>query len=424
MKNRFLYYNVVAKNYMLSIRKKLVLLQIVKNVIMKRAFLSIILIISALLVVAQKNSPMRAYNLYYDQDNAKAKECIDECIQDEKFSTKANTWLYKANIEYRLASADYTARQQNKDYKPQFPTAAKDAYLAFKKAQELNKNIEATDMFAPYQALPVLYPVLFIEGVDDIMAKNYEEARSVLALAVESYEMQQPQYPLNGELYYYYAYVFSMLNDDANAQKYYQKAIDDGSENVNVYVGLIDSYKNANRKDDVFSLISKGLQKEPNNNFLRVAEADYYYWINQPEVGRTKLQSLPASVATSPESAINAANLMIRDSMYTEAEALLSKAYRNSPDNSVIAHNLGVCYSNIGEYKFLEAEKIKLHGDKNVYQNLKNESTTYLKRAADYFEISLRGNPDDTRVMQRLQQLYLRTGQDEKAAEIEKKMNK
>lgn len=390
---------------------------------MKRFLLSITLLISFLLGFAQKNTPMRAYNLYYDQDNVKAKECIDECIKDEKFATKASTWLYKANIEYRIASEEYSARQKDGNYKYQFPTAAKDAYLAFKKAAELNKNIEATEMFSPDQALPILYPVLFIEGVDEMIAKDYESARDILALAVESYEMQTPQYPLKGELYYYYAYVFTMLNDTENAQKYYQKAIDDGSENVNVYIGMIDGYKKDGKKKELSDLITKGLQKDPNNAALRVAEADYYYWIGQPQTAREKLNNLPASVVKSPESAINAANLYIKDSLYVEAENLLKRAYTYAPDNYTIAHNLGVCCSNIGEYKFLEGEKIKLHGDKNVYAALIAESKDYLARAAQYFEEALKGNPNEITVMKRLRQIYLRLENKEKASEIEGKIN-
>lgn len=390
--------------------------------IMKRIILSIILITSFLLGFAQKNTPMRAYNLYYDQDYAKAKECIDECIKDEKFSTKANTWLYKANIEYRLASEDYSARQKDANYKYQFPTAAKESYLAFKKAVELNKNVEASEMYSPDQALPILYPYLFIEGVDEMIAKNFENAREILALAVESYEIQPPQYPLKGELYYYYAYVFTILNDTENAQKYYQKAIDDGSENVNVYIGMIDGYKKEGKKKELLELITKGLQKDPNNATLKVAEADYYFWTGQPEIGRSKMKALPATVAQSPENAINAANLYIKDSMYTEAENLLKRAYSFSPNNHTIAHNLGVCCSNIGEYKFLEAESIKLHGDKNVYAALRAESDNYLARAAEYFENALTGTPDDITVLKRTRQIYLRLGQEEKASKIEEKI--
>ena len=390
---------------------------------MKRTALILILSIFTLSVMAQKNTPMRAYNLFYEKEYAKAKECIDECIKDEKYASKANTWLYKANIEYNLSLADYNKRKENTDYQYAYPTAARDSYQSFKKAEEINKNIEATDMYSPYQAMPVMYPLLFLEGVDEINAKNFEAARDALTLAVHSYELKTPpSYPLKGELYYYLAYVYTMLGDNANARIYYQKALDDGSENVNVLVGLIDSYKEEGNKEGVFNLISKGLQKDPESAPLRVAEADYYFWTEQTEKGLEKLKNLPASVARTPEIAINAANLYIKNDMYTEAEELLMRAYQFAPSNTTIAHNLGVCCSNLGERTYLEAEKIKLDDKENVYSTLRKKSDEYLARAAEYFEAALVGNPNDLTVLKRLKQIYLRLLQDDKANAIDQKI--
>ena len=108
---------------------------------MKRTALILIFTLFTISLMAQKNTPMRAYNLYYEKDFAKAKECIDECIKDEKYATKANTWLYKANIEYNLALEEYNKRVKDASYQYAYPTAARESYKAFQKAQELNKNI-------------------------------------------------------------------------------------------------------------------------------------------------------------------------------------------------------------------------------------------------------------------------------------------
>ncbi|MBO4645948.1 MAG: hypothetical protein J5642_05485 [Bacteroidales bacterium] len=391
---------------------------------MKRHIIFILLAICTLHIFAQKVSPNRAYNLFYEKEYAKAKECIDQCLTDEKFSTKASTWLYKANIEYQLAYADYSARQQDKNYQSLFPQAPQESYDAFKRAQELNKNIEATDMFAPYEALPILYTLLFIEGVDHLVAQQYETARVALEKAVESYEMQPPKYPLKGELYYYYAYTLSQLKEDTKAELYYKKAIEDGSENINVYIGLIETYKKADQPQEAIKLITKGIQQDPNNAYLRVAEADYYYWTGNSAEGRKKLNALPPTVASSPEAAINAANLYLKDSLYKEAESLLVRAYAIHPENGIIAHNLGVCCSHIGEEKYLESDKIKLTGDKAVSSALLEESKQYLSRSAEYFEKALLSSPDDTNVLFRLQQIYTRLDQKEKAEAVKAKLQK
>ena len=372
---------------------------------------------------AQKVSPTRAYNLYYDQDFVKAKECIDACVADEKFSTKASTWLYKANIEYRIASNEYSAKQQDESVAIAHPTAPQEAYKAFKKAQELNKNVEATDMMAPYEALPRLYPLLFIEGVNELISNNFKSANDILALAAESYGMQKPEYPLNGELYYYYAYSFEMLNDAANAQKYYQKAIDDGSENVNVYVRLIENYKKQDQKSEVLALINKAKKTAPNDANILIAEADYYYWVGDQKKGRELLDRLPSSVYQVPEAVVNAANLYIKDEDYVKAEELLKKAYDRTPENYVVVYNLGVCCEQIGNSKYMEANKLDMEGNKTGAQSLKKEADNYLNRAASYFEKALAQQSDDLTLMRKLKEIYLRLLQDEKAAAMDKKIN-
>ena len=390
---------------------------------MKKIFSIAIITFCIAMSFAQKVSPTRAYNLYYDKDFVKAKECIDACVTDEKFGTKATTWLYKANIEYQIASMEYSAKQQDENAVIAHPTAPQDAYKAFKKAQELNKNVEATDMMAPYEALPRLYPLIFIEGVNELIDNNFKAANEILALAAESYSMQKPEYPLKGELYYYYAYSFEMLDDAANAQKYYQKAIDDGSDNINVYVRLIENYKKQDQKSEVLNLIEKAKKMAPNDANILIAEADYYYWTGDQKKGRELLDKLPASVYQVPEAVVNAANLYIKDEDYEKAEGLLKKAYDRTPDNYVVVYNLGVCCDQIGNAKYLAANKLDIDGNKAGAKSLKEEADEYLNRAATYFEKALSQQPNDLTLMRKLKEIYLRLLQNDKAAEIEKKIN-
>ena len=390
---------------------------------MKKLFSVAIITFCIAISFAQKVSPSRAYNLYYDKDFVKAKECIDACINDEKFGSKASTWLYKANIEYQIASMEYSAKQQDENAVIAHPTAPQEAYKAFKKAQELNKNIEATDMMAPYEALPRLYPLIFIEGVNELIANNFKSANDILALAAESYEMQKPEYPLKGELYYYYAYSFEMLNDADNAQKYYQKAIDDGSDNINVYVRLIESHKKQDQKSEVLNLIEKAKKMASDDANILIAEADYYYWTGDQKKGRELLDRLPASVYQVPEAVVNAANLYIKDEDYEKAEGLLKKAYDRTPDNYVVVYNLGVCCDQIGNAKYMAANKLDIDGNRAGAKELKEEADGYLNRAASYFEKALAQQPDDLTLMRKLKEIYLRLLQEEKASAMDKKIN-
>ena len=391
---------------------------------MKRNFLLSLILFSCCGLMAQKYSPMRAYNLYFEQNYTAAKECIDLCIQDEKYNTKANTWLYKANIYYRLASEEYSKKQQDTTFHITVPTAPQESFAAFQKAVELNKDIEASDMLSPQEALPRLYPLLFLEGVNSIIAQNWANAKSVLEKAITSYEIQQPEYPLDGELYYYYAYTLEMLNLPEQAQVNYQKAINDNSNNINVYLRLIESYKKAGDKKAVTDLIQKGKQKNPNNPNILVAEADYYFWNNEKEKGRTLLKQLPPSVYGSIDAIVNIANLYISDSNFIEAESLLKRAYQSMPDNHIIAHNLGVCCDYIGNVKYLEANKLDLQGKKDEAKQTKKQADDYLQQAAIYFEKVVAHDSTDIMILRKLKEIYSRLMLDDKIQQTESRIQK
>ena len=206
---------------------------------MKQLKITLILLTVLLSVDAQK--PSLSEHIIFTMTKIMLKKRDNRlCIKDEKLSLKATTWLYKANIDYYLASNEYSERQKDDNNNIRFPQTPVEAYDAFKKAKELNKNVVATGMLSPDNALPQLYTLLFINGVDELIAQKYVEAKETLEKGIESYEMNKiPPYPLNGEIYYYYAYTLEMLKDKQNAIRNYEKAIIDSSRNANVYLRLL-----------------------------------------------------------------------------------------------------------------------------------------------------------------------------------------
>ena len=195
-----------------------------------KSFLTLLLLCSVLLLNAQKASLTNAYNHFYEKEYVKAKEAIDLCVQNEKLSAKAQTWLYKGNIYFYLANQEYMAKQNDNNAVIKFPDAPIEAYDAFVKAKELNKNIEGFEMLSPDDALPKLYSLLLVRGVDQLIANDFAAGKATLEKGIASYEMKTPpEYPLNGELYYYYAVALENLNQPDQAVVYYEKAVKDGS---------------------------------------------------------------------------------------------------------------------------------------------------------------------------------------------------
>ncbi|MDR0207448.1 MAG: hypothetical protein LBI45_09365 [Bacteroidales bacterium] len=359
--------------------------------------------------LAQKASVSKAYNYFITKDFVKAKEAIDLCIQDEKLVQKVQTWLYKANIYFYLANQEYDAKRENNLYQALFPDAAVNAFDAFVKTKEMNKNAEAYDMLSPNEGIAKLYALLLVYGVEDLIAENYERAKEVLAKAVASYELvSPPQFPLYGELYYYFAYSFEMLNDVENAEKYYNKAILDGSNNVNVYLRLIENFKRDNNSTKMIEILDAGKKSLPGNPALHVAEIDYYYFTEDKPSAISLMDNLPASVFENADLLVNVANFYIIDTNYTKAYDLLTQANRLMSNNFVIFYNLGVCTYYLAEENSLKANQLEVKGENSSALVYKTKTNDFLLEAQDYFERVHKYEPQDMNVMFTLRSIYAR----------------
>lgn len=387
---------------------------------MKKLFLFLITIVSVLSLSAQKPSLNKAYNFFYDKDFVKANEAIDQCLQDEKLSGKAQTWLYKGNICYFLANEEYSAKQKDESYQIQYPNAPVDAYDAFVKSKEINANAEAMDMFTAKDALKQLYPLLLVRGVDQLIAQDFTGAKKTLEKGIASYEMDKPQYPMNGDLYYYYAYTLEAMGDKTDLNPYLQKAIDDGCTNPYVYVRLLENYKKADDKAGAKVAMEQAKSKLPADISVKMAEIDYYYWLGDSTKAKSLLNGIaPASLKTADEM-VNLANFYIKDSKYEEAVEMLERANAISPSNFVVLYNLGVCYYNISEKQFNQYnQKALLDPNSAEAANFKAESDQSMNKAADFFEQARALEPNDVNLLSTLKAIYARQ-QSPKYDEIEK----
>lgn len=376
-----------------------------------------LLILTAL--SAQKPSLTKAYNCFYDKDYDKAKVQIDQCTADEKLSAKAQTWLYKGNIEFLLANREYSEKQKNDSYQIQYPDAPVEAFDAFEKAISINPKAEALDMMTAQDALKQLYPYLLVRGVDQLIAKDFANAKKTLAKGIKSYEMDTPQYPMNGDLYYYYAYAMESLGENDEAVAYYQKALNDGSQNAYVFAKLIDHFKAKNDYQNVEKTLAMAKQKNPNDMSIRLLEIDYMYWKGDSLKAKSLLDQIDVQSLKTEDEMVNVANFYIKEKRYEAAERLLARANVLTPNNFVILYNLGVCTYSFSEYYFNRQNQLALQQANNSdIQAAKNLSGKYLAEAANYFEQARKLEPKDVNLLNTLRAIYVRQ-QSPKADEID-----
>ena len=386
---------------------------------MKKHLLLIANILIVTSLFAQKPSLTKAYNCFYDKDYDKAKVQIDLCTADEKLSTKAQTWLYKGNIEFLLANREYSEKQKNESYEIKYPDAPVEAFDAFEKAISINPKVEALDMMNAQDALKQLYPYLLVRGVDQLIAKDFNGAKATLAKGIQSYEMDTPQYPMNGDLYYYYAYALESLGETNEALKYYQKALDDGSQNAYVFGKLIDHYKSQNDHQKVEKTLAAAKEKNPNDMSIKLLEIDYAYWKGDSAKAVQLLDQINPMSLKSVDEMVNVANFYIKEKRYEAADKLLTRANIMNPNNFVILYNLGVCTYSFSEYYFNRQNQLAIQqGDQSEIDAAKKLSEKYLQEAAEYFEQARKFQPKDMGLLNTLRAIYVRQ-QSPKADEID-----
>lgn len=387
---------------------------------MKRLLLLFLLSGFALATLAQKPSLTKAYNFYYDKNYVKAKEAIDLCTQDEKLAGKAQTWLYKGNICYFLANEEYGAKQKDPQFQIVHPDAPVEAYDAFLKSKEINPNAEAMEMFSAKDALKQLYPLLLVRGVDQLIAKDYNGAKATLEKGIASYEMDKPQYPMNGDLYYYYAYTLEAMGDTKDLKTYYQKAIDDGSAVPYVYIRMMETYKSEDNPAMARKILEQGKSKIPGDVNVLMAEIDYLYWTGDSVKARNILRNVNSANFNSADEYVNLSNFYIKEKEYEQAVTLLEKANRLSSNNFVVLYNLGVCHYSLSEKLFNQYNQLAVSQSNNsTAQEYKRQSDAHLTESARYFEEARKLEPRDLNLLNTLKAIYARQ-QSPKYDEIDK----
>lgn len=364
-----------------------------------------LLIFSFLSVMAQKPSLNRAYNAFANGDYFEAKELIDLCVNDPKLSSKALTYLYKGNIYLYLANHEYEKKRENESYIIQFPDAPVQAYDAFIKTQTMDKQIDAYNILTPDVALPSLYGLLYVYGVDELIAERYQSAKNVLEKAIYCYELKTPDIPLHGELYFYYAYTLENLKDP-NALPFYEKALNDGSENPNLFLRLMELYKLAGTPEKSDQLFEKMKQVETQDPALYLAEIDYHFYKKDTVRVKKMLDEVPASVYGNPDLLVNIANFFIQLEEYNDAKSYLTRALQYDKENYIILYNLGVCYYYLSEEKFKEYNEMDYTVQMEEITRIKKESKDLLAEAEFYFEKVILKEPNDLNVLNILRSIY------------------
>jgi tetratricopeptide (TPR) repeat protein len=220
---------------------------------------------------------------------------------------------------------------------------------------------------------------------------NYEKAVMYYS---KSIEMNPKEQKIHGLL----INALMAKGDTARAIEAIQNGRKNFPDDFSILLAQINIYLAQGKSKEVINLLEEAIKKEPTNVSLHFALGNTYDNLS---------------------GARNGNNTEISNEEYlTKAEAAYKKAIELKPDYFEAVYNLGALYFNEGAKIANKAGFIKQEAEYNAAQKKYKEK---FAQAQPYFEKALQMNPTDASTLLSLKELYAKTNQLDKAAEMKRR---
>ena len=393
---------------------------------MKRTIILIIFGVFAVSIAqAQRSEVRRAERMLNRGQLETAKEHIDNAVQDESTSGDAATWLLKAQVYMQIALAE---EPEVRELEPNAVQVADDAAT---KANTLNPtNMEIIQL---QQLLMVLSELTYNEGVESFNQDNFLEASKKFR---RSYELNEQFGNIDTTTYYNAGLAAELGQDYDKARKIYSELLEMQYDQPFLYTSMATIYMAEGDTTKALDYVHQGRKQYPDDLNIIFNEANIYIFTNEMEKAK---DVLALAIEMDPENPglyfALAANFdrMAQDTAYShddrqgfyaQAESYYKQAIEKDEEFFDAIYNLGVLYFNEG-IRMYEAADEALRQTQDFRQWEKDEekileawlrSQPYFEKAKSMLTI------DDLyyeTVIISLIQLYARTNQPEKLAEVE-----
>lgn len=379
---------------------------------MKKLTILISLLLLFSVSYAQKGKVRSAYSNYQNGNVLKAKQQIDAATVHVKTMNDATTWLYRGNIYIGVYNA-------NSDILVIDEQALAKAADAFAKTIELDTEKEyVKEINDGYVSLAA---ATYNEAVKAYNAKTYKVAGIAFA---DAYTYAKMGTVIDTNSIYNCAISYNLAKMPKEADKYYELLVAMNYDKATIYSEYSDILSELENQDKAFEVIAKGRELYPRDYSILIAEANLFLKTDQTDKALVNLEEALSfeSANYSIYHAIGAMYNMIfvdtakteveRFSAYDKAVDAYTKVKTMEPTYFDAIYNLGAIIFNKGVYFIDKADALPF-GDKN-YESLLEEGQVYLVDALPFLEEALALNPDDTKTLFSLKQVYLRTKNMEK----------
>lgn len=378
---------------------------------MKTSILSLLFFLAVFAsAYAQPKNVRKAQAALEDKELSEAKSLIDEAITHEKTKDDGKTWFTYGEI-YQAIGMDST--NSVSDVEKPFEKALE----GFRKAKQMEKEGSTYYTFAD-QKVQEVWANSINQGATMYQNQDYEKA-------MEMFDVAKMALPKDTTAYIYGGISAQQSGNMEQAAENYAYLIDSlDYKSEDFYNSLIYIYTAENKDDE------KALK------YMRKAQEAF------PENGDYLTREV---------------NMLLTEENYEEAKDKLAQAIEKDPSNAMLYYNQGYMYEqvdekekavesykkaieidpqyydanfNLGAYFYNQAAEILSEAnnmDLKEYQKrgkeIEDNAKVYFEKALPYLEKSRELKPDDEKVLTTLQTVYTRLGMDEKAEEVQTKLN-
>jgi tetratricopeptide (TPR) repeat protein len=368
---------------------------------MRRFILSFLISVFVLSGFAQKGKVSSALN-YIDSGNLpKAKDLLDQAIENDKTATWPKTYYAQG----RLAQSLYESG--DKSLMKLYTDPLLLAYESFQKSMDLDDKDQMTKL------IMIQYPMLSNDFLNWAVAEFEESNFEKALIAFETLlEIQQSDI-YGGQIDT--AVVFNTGLTAYNAKQYekalmyYDKCIEMEYETSSPYLRKYLTYNEMEDLENSEKVLIEAFTKFPEDQAVLLQLIDFYL-INQMDQEAFENIERAKSKDSSNFSLYWAEGVLyMKQSKYDEAIVALEKSIEIKSDLFDTQFNMGVCYYNKASDLFDVANDIM---DNAKYNKAVEAANVVFATALPYMERARELRPDDLPTLTSLSQLYYRLKKD------------
>ncbi|MCT4604332.1 MAG: tetratricopeptide repeat protein [Marinifilum sp.] len=377
---------------------------------MRKLSFILVMLLSVSAVFAQKSKVTGAQNYLTSGKIDKAKEAIDQGIQDEKCIAYPKAYLVKGKVYQGIFESPLPA------YKGLEKNPLDIAYAAYLKALELDAKGK---MIKPVKAqMTNMIPNYTNEAVNRYNDGDYAGALAAFekVLEIEAMDMFKDNPVVDTAIIFNAGMAAQKSENFEKAIKYYRQSIDYNYGGAKSYANLSHVLKSAGNEEESVKYLHKGFELFPNDSWMLVELINYYMLGGEPQKAADYLDKAIELDPTNGSFYRAKGTLYEKTKETAKAEEMYMKALELTPDDFTSQYNLGLLKLNTAIAKHQEANEIM---DAKKYNEAIKVVYGEYEKVIPYFEKVLEMQPGEKNSLITLKELYFKL-RNENEAYLEK----